>query len=131
MNARRTAALAVAASTLAVVGAAAPATVAHASGGDATIRTGSCSGAANWKIKAKPDDGRMEVEGEIDSNRSGQTWQWNLRRNGHLVTSGSARTAGRSGSFSVERRAGDSSGRDTFVFRASHHGQTCVARVTV
>jgi hypothetical protein len=131
MTTRRRTALALAASTLAIIGATLPATTAHASGDRATIRTGSCSGNANWKIKARPDDGRFEVEAEVDSNRSGQTWAWNLRRNGHLVANGSARTAGRSGSFSIERRAANSSGEDAFVFRASHNGQTCVARVTV
>lgn len=28
--------------------------------------TGSCSGSADWKVKGKTDDGRLEVEGEID-----------------------------------------------------------------
>jgi hypothetical protein len=132
MNARRTAALAVAASTLAVVGATVPTSVVHASGDDrATVRTGSCSGSASWKIKAKPDDGRLEVEAEIDSNRSGQSWTWNLKRNGNLAARGTTRTAGRSGSFSIERHTANARGRDTFVFRAQHNGQTCVARVTV
>ncbi len=114
MTTRRTTALALAAGSLAVLGATVPATTAHASDGDATIRTGSCSGRADWKIKAKPDDGRLEVEAEVDSNRAGQTWRWKLRRNGHLVADGSSRTAGRSGSFSIERRAGNAAGSDTF-----------------
>ena len=45
------------------------ATSAVASGGndDRVIRTGSCSGSADWKLKAKSDDGRIEVEWEVDS----------------------------------------------------------------
>ena len=97
-------------------------------------RSGSCSGSAptTWKIKAGPDDGRMEVEAEIDSNRSGQTWRWTLKRDGSLVDRGSATTRGRSGSFEVQRRTSNGPGRDTFVFRATHRatGEVCVARVT-
>ena len=58
---RRTIATAVLvlAGTLPVV-AAGPATA--QGGGDDVVRRGSCSGSADWKIKAKPDDGRIEVE---------------------------------------------------------------------
>ena len=64
------AAVAIAALTL-PVGVVAPAVASDGGGGD--VRTsGSCSGRAHWKLKAKPDDGRIEVEGEVDSNRSGQ-----------------------------------------------------------
>lgn len=104
---------------------------AHA-GDDDRERTGSCGGSADWKIKAGPDDGRMEVEAEIDSNRRGQTWRWTLRHNGDVVAAGRSVTRGPSGSFDVERRTADASGSDTYVFRAVHRptGQVCVARVT-
>jgi hypothetical protein len=46
------------------------------------IRRGSCSGATDWKLKGSPEDGRIEVEAEIDSNKVGQTWAWRLRHNG-------------------------------------------------
>ena len=131
MNARRTAALAVAASTLAIVGATAPSTVAHASGDDATIRTGSCSGSADWKIKAKPDDGRIEAELEVDSNVAGQLWTVRLSDNTVLVASGSARTAGASGSFEFRRVIANRAGRDTIVAVATHAGQTCRAQVVL
>lgn len=99
-------------------------------GGDRVIATGTCPG-AQWKIKAKPDDGRVEVEAEIDSNKSGQRWRWVLKHNGSRSASGSARTHGPSGSFSVNRRTVDASGPDTFVFRATRAGTACVARVTL
>jgi hypothetical protein len=47
-------------------------------GSDETIKRGGCSGSAVWKLKAKPDDGRLEVEGEVDSNRAGQMWRWRI-----------------------------------------------------
>ena len=33
------------------------------------IRTGSCSGRSDWKLKLSPEDGRIEVEFEIDFER--------------------------------------------------------------
>ncbi|MDI6910001.1 hypothetical protein [Nocardioides sp.] len=96
-------------------------------------RSGSCSGSTDWKIKAGPDDGRIGVEAEIDSNRVGQTWRWRLRHDGDLADSGRSVTRAPSGSFSVDRRTGNSPGRDTFTFRATNRatGETCVARVSL
>jgi hypothetical protein len=125
MNIIRPAALgAVSLLTTSLVLTAAPAS---ASGGDddRVIRTGSCSGAADWKLKVKTDDGRLEVEGEVDSNKNGQTWAWKMKDNGTVVASGTARTAAPSGSFEVERKITDRSGTDRVVFKAKHAGQTC------
>jgi len=103
---------------------AAPAAASHGGGGD--VRTsGGCSGSAHWKLKAKPDDGRIEVEGEIDSNVSGQVWTWKFKHNGSVSARGTKMTGGRSGSFEVGRRMANLSGKDHFVFRAEHRGQVC------
>jgi hypothetical protein len=102
----------------------APATASHGGGGD--VRThGGCSGSAHWKLKAKPDDGRIEVEGEIDSNHSGQVWRWKFKHNGSLTAHGTNKTGGVSGSFEVRRRMTNLAGKDHFVFRAEHRGQVC------
>jgi hypothetical protein len=115
--------LAAAALTL-PVGLVAPAGASHGGGDD--IRTsGRCSGSAHWKLKAKPDNGRIEVEGEIDSNRSGQVWRWKLKHNGSLSAQGTKTTAGVSGSFQVGRRVANLAGTDRLVFRATHAGQVC------
>ena len=100
---------------------------------DAVLRQGTCSGAADVKIKAKHDDGRLEVEGEVDQNRRGQTWRWTITDNRKLVASGTSTTAGPSGSFSVERRVANRAGSDTLRFRAVHtgSGQVCRAKVTI
>ena len=103
---------------------------AHASDDD-VIRRGSCSGSTDWKIKAKPDDGRIEVEAEIDSNRNGQTWRWGLRHEGNVAAKGQSTTRRPSGSFEVERHTRNAAGTDSFRFRAVNPrtGQVCVARV--
>ena len=103
---------------------------AFASGGDdANRNAGSCSGSTDWKIKAKADDGRIEVEAEIDSNQVGQTWAWKLKDNGVVVSKGSSTTQGASGSFSVERKPANAAGTDHFVFRAVYAGEVCRATV--
>ena len=107
--------------------------LAQAKGGDATIRTGTCSGSADWKLKAKHDDGRLEVEFEVDSNQSGQTWRVRVRDNGVRVIATRATTGGASGSFSVERKVANRAGSDSLVARARDlsSGQVCVGRLTI
>ncbi len=92
---------------------------------DRVIRTGGCSGSADWKLKVKTDDGRLEVEGEVDSNVAGQQWRWTIRHNGSVSDRGTATTTARSGSFEVERRIVDLAGTDAVVFRAVRDGQVC------
>ena len=123
---RRTAAAAVAAAMLLTAGTALPA----AAGDDEKIRRGGCSGSADWKLKVKPDDGRLEVEAEIDSNVSGQTWRWRLSHNGSVSARGRKTTRGPSGSFDVERRMANLSGTDTFRLRATHGDQVCRGRIS-
>lgn len=103
-----------------------PAAPAMAKDGD-VVRRGSCAGGGTWKLKASPEDGRIEVEGEIDSNRNGQTWRWVMRHDGRQVATGLRKTRAPSGSFEVRRVLGNSRGTDTFVFRARRVGtqQVC------
>ena len=92
-------------------------TPAVAKDGD-VIRRGACSAASDWKLKASPEDGRLEVEGEVDSNQNGQTWKWRLVHNGSVTARGTATTAGPSGSFDVRRVVVDLEGDDHLRFRA-------------
>jgi hypothetical protein len=94
---------------------------------DDVIRRGSCSGATDWKLKASPEDGRIEVEGEIDSNKKGQSWGWKLRHNGKVSARGTKTTKGPSGSFEVRRVVVNLSGTDKLVFRATNprSGEVC------
>jgi hypothetical protein len=96
-------------------------------GGSDVERRGGCSGQATWKLKVKPNDGRLQVEAEIDANRRGQVWTWRILHDGYLSYRGTKTTRGPSGSFSVERRLVDMAGSDTIGLRARSHasGQTC------
>ncbi|MGA8246484.1 MAG: hypothetical protein WB797_06225 [Nocardioides sp.] len=100
---------------------AAPAQASHG-GGKGVRDSGRCSGSAHWKLKAKPDNGRIEVEAEVDSNHSGQVWKWRIKHNGSTSAHGAATTHGASGSFTVSRRMANLAGTDRFSFRAERRG---------
>jgi hypothetical protein len=97
------------------------------------IRSGDCSAATNWKIKAHPDDAGLEVEAEIDQNKNGVTWSWTFKNDGTRFASGKATTKAPSGSFTVKRIAANGAGADTIVFRAVNPktGEVCRASVTI
>ncbi len=110
----------------------APALASHG-GGDAVKNSGPCSSSAHWKLKAKPDSGRIEVEAEVDSNHRGQVWKWRIDHNGSTSAKGSATTHGASGSFSVNRRMADLAGTDHFSFRAERRatGEICHGTISL
>ena len=97
-----------------------------AKGGDVRA-AGNCSAATDWKLKAKADNGRLDVEYEIDSNKVGQLWTVTLTDNGVKVYSGSRVTAAPSGSFSVATKVPNRAGTDSLVATAknSRTGETC------
>jgi hypothetical protein len=123
----RSSATAAALALLAVPLAAVPA---YAGDDDREVRASRACAGGQVKVKAKEDDGRIEVEGEVDTNRRGQDWRWTMRRDGDLVARGTGTTAGASGSFDVERKIADRAGSDRIVFRAVRGGTTCSVAVT-
>ena len=99
---------------------------------DETRVTGTCTGGSNVKLKAKPDDGRLEVEFEVDQNRNGVRWKVRARRDGKLVIRTSAVPQAPSGSFSVERKIADPAGSNRIRARAtSPSGEVCKAALTI
>jgi hypothetical protein len=94
--------------------------------------SGDCVARTDWKLKAKNDDGRIEVEFEVDSNRNGQRWAVTIKDNGTKVWSGRRTTKAPSGSFSVEKRIANRAGADLIVATARNlrTGETCRATLT-
>ena len=99
---------------------------AFAKDGD-VIRRGGCSSGADWKLKASPEDGRIEVEGEVDSSVNGQDWKWRLLHDGSVTARGRATTSGPSGSFEVRRVVVNLKGEDVLKLRARNpaSGEKC------
>ena len=96
------------------------------------IRTGSCTGGADWKLKLSPEDGKIEVEFEVDQDQNGKTWTVRLRRDGILFFKGQRTTHAPSGSFEARRVISDGPGADHIKARARQlsNGQVCVGSAT-
>ena len=98
--------------------------------GDVVVR-GTCTKASASKLKLSDEDGRIEVEFEVDQNRIGVSWRVVLKRNGREVFVGRVRTKGPSGSFTLRRLVADGPGADTIAARAvSPGGEVCKARAS-
>lgn len=128
---RRSGAVLALTTALAVPAVALAAAPAQASGGGGVEARGTCGAGVAWKLKAKHDNGRVEVEYELDSNRVGQLWTVSLTDNGATVFSGQRRTAAPSGSFSVRVLTTDRSGADVLRSRAVLGSQVCTGSVSV
>ena len=96
-------------------------TSAFAKSGD-VVRTGGCSGSSDWKLKLSPDNGKIEVEYEVDSNHVGQQWRVKLFENGNRIFRGTKTTQGASGSFTVRTLAKNTAGTDSFRAQARNLG---------
>ena len=112
--------------TLLIGGTALPAV---AKAGD-VIRTGGCTLRSDWKLKLSADNGRIEVEYEVDQNRVGDVWRVRLRHNSDLVFSGTRVTRAPSGSFEVRILQRNRAGDDVFTARAvnARTGEICGGR---
>lgn len=108
-----------------------PAAVASAGQND-VIERGSCSNSSDWKLKVSPDNGRLEVEYEVDQNVSGDQWRVKIRHDGDLAFRGTRTTRGASGSFTVRILENDTAGSDVFRARARNVStdEVCVGSAT-
>ena len=99
---------------------------------DDVERRGACSGASDWELKLSPEDGRIEVEYEIDQNVNDQTWRVRIRQNGELIFAGRRMTRAPSGSFEVEILAANTAGTDHFRAAGADltTDETCVGRAS-
>jgi hypothetical protein len=107
-------------------------TNAFAKAGD-VVRTGACSGSSDWKLKLSPQDGKIEVEYEVDSNKVGQTWRVRLFENGTRIFAGNRMTKAPSGSFTVRVLATNHAGSDAFTARAANlgSGEICGGKASI
>ncbi len=112
--------------TLLIGGAMAPAL---ARDGD-VIRRGACSGPSDWKLKLSEENGRIEVEYEVDQNRVGDVWRVRIRHDGDLVFADRRTTRAPSGSFEVRILQRNRAGDDIFRGRAVNvrTGEVCGGR---
>src|SRR4051812_6469710 len=108
-------------------GSASPALAKGGSGGGdvGDVRASGPCATGSWELKAKLDNGRIEGEAEIDTNRVGQTWAWRLSDNGVQFASGSGTTAAPSGAFEVRRLTANRAGADVVRLTATRGATIC------
>jgi hypothetical protein len=96
------------------------------------IERGPCSASSDWKLKLSPEDGRIEVEFEVDQNVSGDEWRVRIRHGDTVVFRGRETTGGASGSFTVRIVEDDLSGTDVFRAKARNLStdEPCAARAS-
>jgi hypothetical protein len=117
--------------TLAVTAAALAVTpFASAKGGDGIRVRGVCTQSSTAKLKLSREDGRIEVEFEVDQNRNGIPWKVTLRRNGSLVATRTVVTRAPSGSFSFRRVISGAHGTVVAVATRSSD-ERCTARARI
>ena len=109
---------------------AAPAAFAASAKGPVVRVAGTCTNASSAKLKLSDEDGRIEVEFEVDQNRVGRKWSVVLRQNGTVIRRLTKVTQAPSGSFEARVLARNSAGTDRFVATATRPGETCTARAS-
>ena len=89
---------------------------------------GRCTNASSSKLKLSPEDGRIEVEFEVDQNRNGVRWAVVVRRPSTVLARTTRVTRAPSGLFELRRVVADLVGRDRITARAtSPSGEVCRA----
>jgi hypothetical protein len=130
LAARTIAATALVAAFGAPIAFAGPASASHG-GGSAIQSRGACVGGGAFKLQAKHDDGRIEVEYQVDTNRVGQVWHVRLADNRAIFFNGTARTTAPSGSFEIHKRTANRVGSDTIRAHATFGTRSCGGHVTL
>ena len=95
--------------------------------GDKLVR-GTCTRSSSAKMKLSREDGRIEVQLEVDQNRAGRTWRVALRQNGVVVRRLTRVTRAPSGSFEARIVVRNRAGVDRLAATATRRGETCTAR---
>ena len=110
--------------TAPLVATAAPA-FASGGGGGGVSSSGACTNGGHFELKAKHDDGKIEMEYQVDSNRVGQVWAVRITDNGKVVVSRHATTAPPSDSFTIRKVIADQPGLDKIHAHATFSNHTC------
>jgi hypothetical protein len=112
--------------------AAAPAAMAQGGGGARAVKQGPCSASADWKLSVKPDNGRLQVEFEVEHAKPGSTWSVRMTDNGTQFFTGS-RTANSQHKFQVRKLTNNRAGADKVTAQATNDasGQVCKGTVTL
>jgi hypothetical protein len=107
---------------------AAPLTLLATTSASAVEKSGTCGG-ARFELDVEKDDGRFEVEADVDNARPGSQWRVVLKHDGQTYVN-QVRTADREGDVSVDRDRRNTAGKDVFRLNVRQVGtDTICSRV--
>jgi hypothetical protein len=95
----------------------------------AKVSSGHCTNKSTWKLTLKLDAGRVEVDAELQTPKSGQRWKAVYRDNGAVFGRASKLTRA-DGSWSATRFASNASGADHIRVRAKNVATGEICRAT-
>jgi len=88
-----------------------------------------CDG-ARMELSVEKDDGRFEVEADIDDAAPGSKWRVVLKQDGSTFFK-DVRRADTEGDISVDRDRADTAGTDTFTLRVNRVGTSGGCSLTI
>lgn len=96
-----------------------------------TDRTVSCGGGVH-ELSADREDGRFEVDAEVDRAKPGSLWRVQLSHDGKTYYD-KTRAADREGEIEVETLRANTSGNDVFRLKVTrvYNGVTCGSSITL
>ncbi|WP_139977919.1 hypothetical protein [Nocardioides litoris] len=126
MNPLRTTAATLAATALVAT----PLAVLTAAPAQAAEKSGRCDG-ATFKLEVEKDDGRYEIDTDIDDARPGSQWRIVLKQDGRTLANVVRRADSDGDVDGVDRERRDTRGTDRFVLRVNKVGTSggCALRI--
>ena len=93
---------------------------------------GDCTNRSTWELQLEKEHGRIEIDLDVDTPRSGQRWVIKLKHNGVLFDK-VRRTTDAEGEFEVDRHVNNKRGEDRIKFRAVNKvtGEVCVGKLSI
>jgi hypothetical protein len=108
-----------------------PAATLMASPASAAEKSGKCGG-ARFELSVEKDDGRFEVEADIENAKPGSKWRVILKHDGKRFYN-KVRKADREGDIEVERNRRNTAGKDVFRLTVKRVGTktACTRTITL
>jgi hypothetical protein len=93
---------------------------------------GDCSGSGRWELQLEREFGRIEIDLDVETSSSGDTWVVRLKHDGTRFEKVSRVTDGE-GEFEVDRVRNNRPGEDRISFKAVNKGtgETCAGSLRI
>jgi hypothetical protein len=105
----------------------------HGDGGDLEVRIrGKCSAGSVWRLRARAEDGKIEIEFRVEPRRRTGLWQIIVLHERRIALRRTLRAPSGGGSVELRTTVADWWGTDDLVIRATGpRNETCRAAATV